>query len=145
MENIIIKDEGELITDWICEGLKENTSWLGEHLTFGIIRQNKLIGGIIFHDYRPNQDIWLTIFTKNKKWCSKAVLKFIFGVAFADLQCRRINLLVSKSNAKCLNFVLKTGFRLEGCLRSFRENGEDCYVLGMLKNECNFYKGEKNE
>lgn len=71
----------------------------------------------------------------------------MFGIAFKAMGCRRISLLVDKSNAASLNFVKKLGFQQEGILRSFRENGEDCYILGMLKDECKWLKlkGEENE
>ena len=75
------------------------------------------------------------------------MLRIMFGIAFKAMGCRRISLLVDKSNAASLNFVKKLGFQQEGILRSFRENGEDCYILGMLKDECKWLreKGDKNE
>ena len=142
----IISDNGNLITDWICRGLKEDMSWVGEHYTCGFVYDDRLIGGVIFHNLRPGHDVWWTIYTTDKRWCNSRVLHFLFATAFDGLGCRRINLLVSKSNQACLRLVKGLGFKIEGCLRDYRENGEDCYILGILKNEAKFYfknKGEK--
>lgn len=39
-------------------------------------------------------------------------------------------------NVKSLKLVKGLGFKTEGLLRRYRSSGEDCYLLGMLKNEC---------
>ena len=71
----------------------------------------------------------------------------MFALAFNILKCRRVNLLVSKSNVRSLDFVRRLGFKTEGLLREYRENGEDCYFMGMLAKECPWLqkKGEKHE
>jgi len=132
----IVEDNGEQITFWVCRGLDIGVSWLGKHLTFGFMLNDRLIGGLIFHDYRPEHDIWWTVYTIDKRWCNRRMLREMFSLAFCGLKCRRINLLVSKSNFSGLNFVTKLGFKKEGLLRRYRENGEDCYFLGMLRQEC---------
>lgn len=117
---------------------------MGENYTVGFAKNNKMLGGLIYSGYRPETDVWWTIYTEDKTWCNRYLLKFAFGVAFHDLKCRRINILVSKSNKACLKMVLRMGFKIEGRLRKYRENGEDAYILGILKEECRFYK-EKNK
>lgn len=143
----IFPDKNDIITDWVCKGLKYDKAWLDEHLTFGFALKGKMIGGLIFHNYRPRHEIWWTVYSVDKRWCNRRMLKIMFGIAFKAMGCRRISLLVDKSNAASLNFVKKLGFQQEGILRSFRENGEDCYILGMLKDECKWLKlkGEENE
>ena len=138
METEIIHDECGVIKDWVCFGLGEDTQWCGENYTCGFSRNGKMIGGLIFHDYRKNTDVWWTIFSTDKRWCTKRVLKYIFGVAFKDLHCQRISLMVADDNLPCLNFVRKLGFREEGRLRAYRENSGDCILFGMLKRECRY-------
>lgn len=143
----IIPDITGAISHWVCKGLGYDTKWLGNNITFGFFINDELKGGLIFHDYRPDHDIWWTVYTTDKRWCNRRMLKQMFDFAFGKLNCRRINLLVSKSNLESLRFVQKLGFQKEGLLRAYRENGEDCYFLGMLKNECKWIntKGEINE
>lgn len=134
----VIYDKDELITRYVCDKLKFGYEWLGAHLTFGFTVDDKLVGGLIFHDYRPDGEIWWTIYTDNKRWCNRRMLRFMFGLAFKILQCRRISISVDAKNKICLKFVQKLGFKQEGILRAQRDDGSDNIVLGMLKTECNW-------
>ena len=96
--------------------------------------------GLIFHDYRPQQEIWWTVYSVDKRWCNRRMLRIMFGMAFEVFGCKRISLLVNKSNTASLNFVKKLGFQQEGMFRAYRDNGEDCCIFGMLKNECKWIK-----
>ena len=136
--NIIVADQNDEITKWICEGLELDTDWLGPHFTIGFVRGGCLIGGLIYHDYRPGCDVWWTIYAPDKRWCSKKVLKFMFGLAFEFFGCRRISMITDVDNYACLNLAQKVGFKTEGVLRKYRENGKDAVLMGLLKNECKF-------
>ncbi|MDO4161887.1 MAG: GNAT family protein [Pseudomonadota bacterium] len=141
----IVEDRDDLVTDWVCRGLQYDKQWLDRHLTFGFMQGEKIIGGLIFHNYRPAHEIWWTVYSTDKRWCNRRMLESMFGLAFEGLSCRRISLLVSKNNTDSLNFVKKLGFCPEGLLRSYRENGEDCYIFGMLKSECKWIKKHKEK
>ncbi len=132
----ILPDKNNIIAKWVCDGLGENADWLDTHITYGFAQGEKMLGGLIFHSYRPNIEVWWTVYTVDKRWCNRRMLRAMFDLAFNKLKCRRISLLVSKSNAASLNFVKKLGFQQEGMFRAYRENGDDCCIFGMLKNEC---------
>lgn len=140
MDYQIVPDKNDVITKWICKGLGYDKSWITDHITFGFMLNDKLIGGLIFHDYRPQQEIWWTVYSIDKRWCNRRMLRIMFGMAFEVFGCKRISLLVNKSNTASLNFVKKLGFQQEGMFRAYRDNGEDCYIFGMLKNECKWLK-----
>lgn len=129
-------DCGGIIKKWICDGLGEDTNWVGDNYTFGIAYKGRMVAGLIFNNYRANLDLWMTIYSTTPKWCSKSVLKYIFKTCFEVLNCKRANVLVSKDNHKSLNMCERLGFKKEGLLRQYRENGDDCYILGLLKEEC---------
>ena len=134
-------DADKSITQWICQGLKSDTSWLEDYLTIGIVCGSKLIGGVIYHNIKRGHSIWWTIYTIDKRWCTRRVLKALFEIAFKVLQAKKINLLVSTNNVTCVKLVEKLGFTREGMLRAYREDGSDCYFYGMLKTE-NKWKGK---
>lgn len=129
-------DKDGSIQKWICDGLGENTDWIGDSYTFGICYDGRMVGGIIMNDYRKDLDVWLTIYSVSPRWCSKSVLKYIFKTCFETLNCKRVNVFISKDNSKSLSLCERLGFVKEGLLRQYRENGQDCYILGMLKMEC---------
>lgn len=140
MDYQIVPDKNDVITKWICKGLNYDENWITDHITFGFRLNEELIGGLIFHDYRPQQEIWWTVYSVDKRWCNRRMLRIMFGMAFEFFGCKRISLLVNKSNTASLNFVKKLGFQQEGMFRAYRDNGEDCCIFGMLKNECKWIK-----
>ncbi|MBS4772948.1 MAG: GNAT family N-acetyltransferase [Proteobacteria bacterium] len=131
----IIADRGDVVTRFVCEGLGYDTGWLDEHFTIGFMLGNRLVGGLIYHNIRPGRDVWWTLYTTDKRWCSKRILKFMFGLAFEYFGCRRISMSADADNAACLKLALKLGFKAEGLLRSYRDNGKDCIIMGILNNE----------
>lgn len=132
----IMPDCNGVIAKWVCDGLGEDTEWIGDNYTFGICRQGKMVAGIILNNYRQDLDVWLTIYSVDPRWCVKSVLKYTFLVCFKTLDCKRVNVLVSKDNIKSLSLCERLGFVKEGLLRQYREDGKDCYFMGMLKKEC---------
>ena len=128
-------DTGQVFA-WVCAGLGDKPQDYGANLTIGVYLNEKIIAGIVLNDHRKDIDVWLTIYSINKRWCTQSVIKYVFNVVFNVMNCRRCNIFISKSNEKSLSLCERLGFVKEGLLRQYRENGEDCYVLGMLKSEC---------
>ena len=129
-------DEDGSVIAWVCKGLGDNQLDYGTNVTLGIYLNNSLIAGVIFNDIRPNRDVWLSIYTENKKWCNRRVLRLIFDFVFSKIKAERASALVSKDNEPSKRMLEKLGFVREGLLRHYRENGKDCYIYGMLKSEC---------
>lgn len=140
----IVMDKDDVVIDWVCKGLNFSKQELSDSMTLGFVIGNNLIGGLVYHNIREKHDLWWTIYTIDKRWCTRRILKQIFGIAFDVYKVRRISLLVNTDNQSCINLVSKLGFKKEGCLRNYRENNADCYVFGMLKSE-NLWKGKTNE
>lgn len=137
LDQVLCKpDETGEVAKWVCEGLGDELSEYGNNLTLGIYRNGELIAGIILNDLRPNIDVWMTIYSTSKYWATRRTLKYIFWVVFDVMKCRRASLFVSKDNETSIKFVEKCGFIREGLLRQYRDNGQDCFVYGMLKSEC---------
>jgi RimJ/RimL family protein N-acetyltransferase len=123
------------VVEFVCKGLGDRVEEYQPCLSLGIYYKG-LIGGILIHDLRPEIDCYLTIYTTSKRWATKSVLKYVFGIIFNLMKCRRCSVLVSKANSKSLKMCEQLGFKVEGLLRQYRDDGDDCYCLGMLKSEC---------
>ena len=128
-------DETGEVFKWVCDGLGDKPEDYGANLTIGIYLKDELIAGVILNDLRENIDVWMTIYSTNKRWCTKRVIKYVFGIVFNLMNCRRANIFISKDNLQSLSLCERLGFKKEGLLRQYREDGSDCYVLGMLKAE----------
>lgn len=129
-------DEDGSVIAWVCKGLGDDPKTYGENVTLGIYLNDRLIAGVIFNDIRPNRDVWLSIYSIDKKWCNRRVLRLIFDLVFNKIGAERAGALVSKDNEPSFRLAEKLGFVREGLLRHYRDNGDDCYVYGMLKSEC---------
>lgn len=138
---IVADDEKHQVLQWIMEGLKLPISEVNELCTMGFLLDKRLIGGVLYEGDFDSTNIWLSIYTIDKRWCSKRTLRAVFDFAFNVLKALRVSILVNTDNYVSERFVTKLGFRKEGELRQFRE-GKDVYVFGMLKNECKFIKGD---
>jgi len=131
------------VLKFVCDGLKDSTDAYVPCLAIGIYHDDTLIGGVLINDIRPQRDCWLTIYTSSPKWATKGVMRYVFNVVFGLIGCQRCSVFVSQSNKKSLDMCLRLGFKKEGMLRKYRDNGENCYVLGMLKQECFWIKDNK--
>jgi RimJ/RimL family protein N-acetyltransferase len=132
-------DTGEVIK-FVADGLKDKIEDYVPALPIGIYQGKKLIGGVLINDIRPQRDCWLTIYTTTPCWANKGVLRYVFGAVFDLIKAERCSVFVSVSNTKSFDMCQRLGFKQEGLLRQYRDNGEDCYVMGMLKSECKWRK-----
>lgn len=136
-ERVLCKpdDSGETLK-YVADGLGDKVEEYAPCLALKITYKGEIIGGVLIHNIRPEVDCWLTIYTSNRRWATKKILKYVFGIVFNLMNCRRCSVLVSKANTKSLKLCRQLGFKVEGLLRQYRDNGDDCYCLGILKNEC---------
>ena len=136
----VLCDDTGAVVNWVAHGLGDNVREYIPCLSLGIWQDGTLIGGVLFTDIRPSRDCWLTIYTESPRWATKNVLKHIFNTVFLTIGAKRCSVLVSESNKKSYDLCQRLGFKDEGLLREYRENGENCYVMGMLKQECKWYE-----
>lgn len=141
----LIDGENCGVAEWVASSLQISLDELLEVASLGFVCGGKLIGGVVYGGYRKNRDVWLTIYSNDKKWCSRRILKIIFGFAFDELACRRVNVLVEVDNSASFSLVKRLGFVLEGRLREFSEKGKDTYILGMCRDDCKFVKKKEKK
>ncbi len=128
----------EKLTEKICRQLKMDANNENIAVCLGFLLDDKLVGGVVYSDLQEKQDVWISILAQDKRWCCRRVLKNIFDVAFNFWHCRRINALIDVDNFLSLKLAIGVGFKIEGLIRNYREDGKDVFILGMLQNECKF-------
>ena len=134
----LIYDNSDATARWVADGLRLEPDELSSGFSFAIRHNNKIIGGITFSGYVPDDSAWISIYTTDKHWCTKICLKQIFGVAFNALKCRRLNALICSDNHASISLATRCGFVIEGKMRKYYSTGQDALVLGMLASECKF-------
>lgn len=134
----IVYDKSGSTADFVADGLCLEREEMRQGYAFSIIADGKIAGGVIFTELRPKISCWISIYTINKRWCSARCLRQIFGMGFDVLGCSRINALISAGNSASLSLARRCGFVVEGKMRRYGADGQDVYVLGMLREECKF-------
>lgn len=135
-ERVLCKaDNTREVLNFVANGLGDDVSDYIPSLAIGIYKDG-LIGGVLINDIRPNRDCWLTIYTTTPLWGKRQVMKYVFNVVFNMIKAERCSVFVSESNKKSFEMCQRLGFKTEGLLRKYRDDGENCYVMGMLKKEC---------
>ena len=132
---VLCNDTGAVL-NWVAHGLNDDVRDYIPSLALGVWQDDMLIGGILINDITPQRNCWLTIYTESPRWATRNILKYVFTVVYVTIGAKRCSVFVSKSNNKSHDFCQRLGFKDEGLLREYRENGDDCYVMGMLKQEC---------
>lgn len=132
----VLCDDTGAVLNWVAHGLNDDVRDYIPSLALGVWQDDTLIGGILINDITPQRNCWLTIYTESPRWATRKILKYVFTVVYVTIGAKRCSVFVSKSNNKSHDFCQRLGFKDEGLLREYRENGDDCYVMGMLKQEC---------
>lgn len=136
-ERVLCKPDMTLQTvAFVASGLNDKICEYLPCLPLQICLEGKIIAGVLINDIRPKRDCWLTIYSTSERWATRAVIRYVFKIVFKMIGAKRCSVFVSADNNKSLKMCLRLGFKQEGLLRQFRDDGKDCIVLGMLKNEC---------
>ena len=136
----VVYDKSGFTADFVSVGLKLKNEEMRQGLSLAVFYGAKMVGGVVLTELSPKNSVWLNIYTTDRHWCSKRVLQKIFGVGFDVLECRRINALIAVDNKASLSLAERFGFVREGKMRRYGADGQDVYVLGLLREECKFIK-----
>ena len=126
---------GEVL-NYVVNGLGDKKEDYEPSLAIGIYKGDNLIGGVLLNDIRPQRDCWVTIYTTSKEWAKRHVMKYVFTIVYGLIGAKRCSAFISESNKQSFSVCKRLGFKQEGLLRQYRDDGENCYVMGMLKQEC---------
>jgi RimJ/RimL family protein N-acetyltransferase len=113
---------------------------LGSYVALGVVRDDRLVGGVDFHNYRQH-DIEISITfdqTGLRTWCRPEVLAGLFSYPFNTLGCARITAIAGRKNKKSRQLIENIGFKLEGTARRALDGREDAMIYGMLREECRY-------
>ena len=99
--------------------------------------------GIVYSTYSGN-DIVLSIALLNKRSISRRFIEEGFKYPFIQLNCARVTVMVARDNRASHEFVKRLGWKKEGVLREWFEDGQDAIVYGMLRRECRWIQPRKH-
>lgn len=134
---MIIYGADDAIKKWVSHNLIGSDDMFDEKATaLGILVDNELAAGIVYHNYQPGILIEMTIFSVDKRWCNRHTLRVIFCYPFIQLGLERTQAICSANNEGVIMFLERLGFTREGFHRKAYFDGLDAVSFGMLKSDC---------
>jgi hypothetical protein len=121
---------------------------LGPYHAFGVLKDGKPACVVIYNWFRQMEfghDVRVIIVSENPGWCLPGVLRELFSYPFVYAGCERITAVIKDGNERSLKLCKGLGFRREGVMRRAHNGKTNAILLGMLKDECKWLKGRKQE
>jgi len=110
--------------------------------------KDALAAGVYFYDqYDANEDdisdVTACVYIKDKRAIKPRVVRKILEYPFNQLGVRRISAMIDEANVEALDQAQRIGFQIEGYKRFMAPNGRRAVMLGLLPEECPFWKAEE--
>ncbi len=107
----------------------------GECTAIGIIDDDQLIAGVVYHNYR-DQIIEASMASISPRWCNRRVGRALLSYPFEQLKVRRFEMTVAKRNKRMRRFLERLGFQFEGRRRKAMPDGRDGIQYSMLRHDA---------
>ncbi len=99
------------IADFVAGHIEGCERGFSDFTTMGVTEADRLIAGVVFHNYAPEADvIELSAAATSKRWLTRPVLKAMFGYPLNEVGCQMLVLRVSERNAGMIAIANRFGF-----------------------------------
>lgn len=117
----------------------------GPFKALGVIRRNKLVGGVVYHGYR-GFDTQMSCAFEGVGWALPGTVRALLAYPFETLGVRRVTAITGRKNKRARKLLEDLGFVHEGMARRGLDGFEDAFLFGLLKEHCKWLKadGQKN-
>lgn len=125
-----------LVSEWVGRKITGESHVWGPHTAIGVVdKDDTLIGGVVFNNYRPEfGNIEVSFASDRADWLTPRLVRGILHYPFYQLGCQRITSVTPKRNRPARQFLQKFGFKHEGTIR--RGLGDDDAIIsGLLLKE----------
>lgn len=131
---------GEYVTQWVAKKLGVTFT---NAQSLGFTRNGRLVGGVVFHDYRKSYgSLQMSCASIDKRWLSKEKIGMVFDYPFRQLGCSSVYACVSSEDLGTQAFVMKVGFKPAGLLRK-GFGTVDAVLYDMLAEDCKWSSHER--
>lgn len=121
----------KFVGEWMSQQMNENI--IPPYTAIGVISTDGQLAGAVLFNQLHEGNVEVSLYAP--KMISRGVLRAAASYGFETLGCSRMTARTRASNLHARRFIEKVGFRQEGVLRSYYEDGEDAILFGLLKSE----------
>jgi RimJ/RimL family protein N-acetyltransferase len=105
-------------------------------MTIAVVDESKIMAVVGYSNYNGH-DCHMMV-AGNGAWCRKEYLPVFFKYPFIVGGCKRVTCLCRPSNTRSIRLMKRLGFEYEGTLRNYYDDGDDCHVYGLLRDDCKY-------
>ncbi len=132
----VLADQDERVAAWLATRIEGFEYGDTPYTAIGLLDSGgQLIAGSMYTHY-VQRDVRVTFALAGVRSCTRYFLGECFRYPFLGLGCHRMTTVVREGNCASRNWCVRLGFELEGQLREYFPNGEDCLIFGMLRSQC---------
>lgn len=128
-------DQSPEYVSWAASILKIHPRYFGHCTTLAFSHRGDLVGVVLYSRYN-SVNVEITLATTSPKWCSRQHIGAMFRYPFVQLEAKRMTAICRASNTRVRDIMSRGGFKQEGELRHFYEDGESACIYGILPNEA---------
>lgn len=137
-EGPLVFGADQVVAEFVRRRIPGAEDGFGPCTAIGVIRNERLIGGVVYHNYQQSyRSIQVSFAFDSPLWATPFVLRAVCRYPFIQLGCDRVTALVIKKNKRSRKMVEGIGFKLEGVARK-GFGRDDCCIYGLLRPECRF-------
>lgn len=138
---IEVISDAAFFAPWVAKKIGFGAVW-PDAAGYGFLDNGNLVGAVVFTEF-TGRDVHVHVASQDSGWCQRRYLKFIAEYAFVHCGVHRASAITNETNEKAEKFCRMWGFKEEGRLREYFEDGRDAIVWGILKHECRYLNNGK--
>lgn len=123
--------------DWIAsriEGMSAD-NLRARNAACGVVIGGELVAGMAWSGVERG-NVEITFAAETPRWATRETIRRLMWGMFVKLDCHRVTTRIAASNTRAIRFNEGIGFKREGVIRQGWGRGEDCVVLGLLRDEA---------
>lgn len=132
----VVYDQKERFGEFAREVIGGVEWWGPDYQAIGLEEDGQPIAAVVYNHWSDVDCAMHVAAVPGRRWMTREFLRAVFRYPFIQEGCHRVTGYVPASNADALRFDIHLGFKPEGKMRDATHDGEDVWVLGMLKREC---------
>lgn len=130
-------DCNKLVADFVSKGVWDELGQLEKYCALAIIHNEKLIAGVVYHNYHPDNGIVeMSAYSDSKRWLTKKTIRDIFDLPFNKLNCQMVVMRVSEFNDDMIGIARRFGFS-EVYIPRLRSRKEGEYIFTYTDDQWN--------
>lgn len=132
--------ENKVVADFVSNKIWGHNEGFEKYCTMGVFDSSKLIAGIVYHNYHPDDGvIEYSAASISKKWLTRPVLRAMFSLSFDILNCQICVFRTSSKNDVMLRINRSMGFS-EYVIPRLRGRNENEHVFTLTDDQWQNHK-----